>query len=97
MASEKTAPGRSWSVFARFALSGGSRFLDGNHALKLKRPKVSDPPTRPYMRDEIAVLLAAGDEYTDWQGYLEENAHRLHMFVLPSTLSRWTCSWNTSR
>jgi hypothetical protein len=70
------APSRVWP------LSGESRFQDRACA-HLRRLKVNDPPTAPYMRDEIAALFAAGDEQTDWQGHVdEENAHRACMLVL---------------
>jgi hypothetical protein len=82
VASLKTAgnklerPSRVWPLF------GESRFRD-RACTHLRRLKVNDPPTVPYVRDEIAALFAAGDEQTDWQGHVdEENAHRLCMFVL---------------
>jgi integrase len=54
-----------------------------NLALKLKRPKANDPPTMPYTRDEIAALLAACDQFTDWHGLEgQENARRLRAFLL---------------
>jgi len=54
-----------------------------NLALKLKRPRVTDPPTLPYSRDEIVALLAACGRFTDWHGETDqENAHRLRAFIL---------------
>ena len=54
-----------------------------NFAVKLKRPKVTDPPTMPYTRKEIVALLAACDEFTDWHGHTgRHNARRLRAFVL---------------
>jgi len=54
-----------------------------NLALKLKRPKVTDPPTMPYAQDEIGALLGACPRFTDWRGRTNrENAQRLRAFVL---------------
>lgn len=41
------------------------------------------PPTLPYSRDEIAALLAACGQFTDWHGHVDqENAHRLRACLL---------------
>jgi integrase len=54
-----------------------------NLALKLKRPKVTDPPTLPFERDEMSALLSACAQFTDWHGQTgQENAHRLRVFLL---------------
>jgi len=54
-----------------------------NWALKLKRPKVTAPPTMPYERNQVAALLAACDRYTDWHGHAGgENSQRLRAWVL---------------
>ena len=54
-----------------------------NLALKLKRPTVKDAPTMPYTREEMAALLAACEQYTDWHGCTgQENARRLRAFIL---------------
>lgn len=66
----------------------GRFFLDRgwwreNLALKLKRPKVKETPTMPYTHKEMATLLTACDQYTDWHGRVgQENARRLRAFVL---------------
>jgi integrase len=68
-------------AFGRFLVDRG--WWNGNIALKLKRPKVTDPPTMPFTRDEIAALLAACDQFTDWHGAAgRENALRLRGFLL---------------
>ncbi len=68
-------------AFGRFLVDRG--WWKENLALKLKRPKVTDPPTMPYTQNEIAALLAACDEYTDWHGHTgQQNAHRLRAFLL---------------
>jgi integrase len=54
-----------------------------NLASKLKRPKVTDPPTMPFTRDEIVALLSACDRFTDWHGRTgQENAQRIWAFIL---------------
>lgn len=68
-------------AFGRFLVDRG--WWKENLALKLKRPKVSEPPTMPYTQNEIRDLLAACDQFTDWHGVPDmENAHRLLAFVL---------------
>lgn len=67
--------------FGRFMVDHG--WWPENLALKLRRPKATDPPTMPYTRNEIAALLAACDQLTDWHGQAgQENAQRLWAFVL---------------
>jgi Site-specific recombinase XerD len=54
-----------------------------NLALKLKRAKVKDAPTMPYTQEQMAALLAACGQYTDWHGHVgQENALRLRAFIL---------------
>jgi integrase/recombinase XerD len=68
-------------AFGRFLVDRG--WWKENLALKLKRPKVTDPPTMPYTRDEIGALLTACPRFTDWHGQTgQENAHRLRAFIL---------------
>jgi integrase len=67
--------------FGRFLVDQGC--WEENLALKLKRPKVSDPPTMPYTQHEVAALLAACDQFTDWHGEPgQENSRRLRAFLL---------------
>ena len=68
-------------AFGRFLVDRG--WWNENIALKLKRPKVTDPPTMPFTQSEVAALLAACDQFTDWHGAPgQENARRLRAFVL---------------
>ena len=68
-------------AFGRFLVDRG--WWIENLALKLKRPKVTDPPTMPFTRNEVAALLAACDQITDWHGATgQENAQRLRAFLL---------------
>jgi hypothetical protein len=68
-------------AFGRFLVDRG--WWPENLALKLKRPKVTDPPTMPYTRDEISALLSACAKFVDWRGQTDqENAHRLRAFIL---------------
>jgi integrase/recombinase XerD len=68
-------------VFGRFLVDRG--WWKQNLALKLKRSKVTDPPTMPFTRDEVAALFRACDEFTDWHGNKDEdNARRLRAFLL---------------
>ena len=54
-----------------------------NFALKLKRPKVTDVPTLPYSRDEMAAMLDACPMLKDWHGHSnQENARRLRALIL---------------
>jgi integrase len=67
--------------FGRFLVDHG--WWKENLVLKLKRPKVIDPPTMPLTREEFAALLAASDEFTDWHGHVgQDNAKRLRAFLL---------------
>jgi hypothetical protein len=62
-------------AFGRFVVDQG--WWAENCALKLKRPKVTDPPTMPFTREEVAALLAACDKYIDWRGQTgQDNAQR---------------------
>ena len=68
-------------VFGRFLVDRG--WWKENLALKLKRPKVTDPPTMPFTRNEVTALLRACEEFTDWHGNKDEdNARRLRAFLL---------------
>jgi integrase len=68
-------------AFGRFLVNRG--WWTENLALRLKRPKVTDPPTMPFNQDEIRALLAACDQFTDWHGATgQENALRLRAFLL---------------
>jgi integrase len=68
-------------AFGRFMVDQG--WWKENLVLKLKRPKISDPPTMPYTRDEVDALRAACDRFTDWHGVpCQENAQRLRTFLL---------------
>jgi len=54
-----------------------------NWVRKLKPPTVTDPPTMPYEQHEVAALLAACEQYTDWHGRPgQQNARRLRAFIL---------------
>ena len=65
----------------RFLLDRG--WWKENLALKLKRPRVTAPPTLPYKPDEIAALLEGCALFTDWHGNTDQdNAHRLRVFLL---------------
>jgi integrase len=67
-------------VFGRFMVDRG--WWPENFALKLKRPKVTEPPTLPFTRDEISALLSACARFIDWRGQTDqENAHRLRAWV----------------
>jgi len=48
-------------TFLRFCVD--SEWIAKNHALKLKLPKVTEPPTMPLTRDEIARILGACRDY----------------------------------
>jgi integrase len=59
------------------------KYWPENLAKKLKPPKVDDPPTMPFTRDEVTALLGACEKFTDWRGEEgQENAHRLRAFIL---------------
>ena len=68
-------------AFGRFLVDLG--WWKENLALKLKRPKVTDPPTMPYTPNEVEMLLTACDQFTDWHGNTrQENSQRLRAFLL---------------
>jgi len=68
-------------AFFRFAHDGG--WTDGNPAAKLKNPKITQPPTLPFAREETVRTLAACDFYPDNYGRTgQENARRLRALVL---------------
>jgi len=62
-------------AFMRFCLD--SNWIAENSARKLKNPKVTDPPTMPFTRDEVGKVLAACHVYPD-----KLNAVRLRALVL---------------
>lgn len=67
--------------FGRFLVDHG--WWPENFSLKLKRLKVTDPPTMPFTPGEVAALLAACDKFIDWRGNTgQENAQRLRAFIL---------------
>jgi integrase/recombinase XerD len=68
-------------AFGRFVVDQG--WWTENLVLKLKRPKVTDPPTMPFTRDEIAALLSGCEKFIDWRGKTDqENVRRLRAFIL---------------
>lgn len=68
-------------AFGRFLVDQG--WWPENLALKLKRPRVTSPPTMPYTTAEVAALLAACNQFTDWHGNTgQENARRLRALIL---------------
>jgi site-specific recombinase XerC len=50
-------------TFLRFCVD--SEWITQNHALKLKAPKVTEPPTLPLNRDDVAAILAGCQDYPD--------------------------------
>lgn len=62
-------------TFLRFCVD--AEWITKNHALKLKTPKVTEPPTLPLTRDEVVQILAACQEYPD-----RLNAVRLKALLL---------------
>ena len=68
-------------AFFRFAYESG--WIDANPAAKLKNPKITQPPTLPFTRQEIVRAVAACDLYPDNYGRTgQENARRLKALVL---------------
>jgi len=62
-------------TFMRFCVD--AEWISKNHALKLKAPKVTEPPTLPLNRDEVVQILTACQDYPD-----RLNAVRLKALVL---------------
>src|SRR5215469_2298213 len=60
-------------AFYRFGFESG--WVPDNLATKLKNPKVTNPPTLPFTREEFVSMLAACPQYTG-------DAERLRAFVL---------------
>jgi integrase/recombinase XerD len=60
-----------------FRFCSDSGWVLTNPAVKLKPPKVTDPPTIPFTPEETQRILAACDHYPN-----ELNAHRLRALVL---------------
>ncbi len=63
-------------AFFRFVHESG--WIQTNPASRLKPPKVTDPPTAPFTRDQVKNILDACDEYPDRASY----AVRLRALVL---------------
>jgi integrase len=62
---------------AFFRFCQDSDWLPDNPAKKLKNPKVTQPPTMPYPKEQMAAILGACQEYPD-----RRNAARLRALVL---------------
>ena len=62
-------------AFFRFGVDSG--WITENPASKLKNPQISDPPTEPLERHEVAKILGACADYPD-----RRNAVRLRALVL---------------
>jgi integrase/recombinase XerD len=62
-------------AFFRFCWE--SDWIPSNPAIKLKPPKVTDPPTLPFSREEVTQILAACGKYRGGQA----NAQRLRALV----------------
>jgi integrase len=64
------------------------KYWPENLVRKMKSPKVKDPPTMPFTREEVRALLDACSKFEDWRGNVgQENAHRLRAFILFSRYS----------
>jgi integrase/recombinase XerD len=63
-------------AFFRFVHESG--WIETNPASRLKPPKVTDPPTAPFTRDQVKNILGACDEYPDRANY----AVRLRALIL---------------
>jgi integrase len=62
---------------AFFRFCQDSSWLPDNPAKKLKNPRVTQPPTMPFTKDQVAAILAACQDYPD-----RRNAARLRALVL---------------
>jgi site-specific recombinase XerD len=68
---------------AFFGFCRDRKWVDENHALKLKRPKDPDCPTMPYEQEEVEKILAACDELRDSNpATREQNRNRARAMVL---------------
>ncbi len=65
----------AFRAFFRFVHESG--WIAANPASHLKPPKITEPPTSPFTREEFAAILAACDDYRN-----KENAVRLRALVL---------------
>jgi len=65
----------AFRAFFRFVHDSG--WIPTNPAGHLKPPKITEPPTAPFTREEVAQILAACENYPD-----KENAVRLRALVL---------------
>ncbi|MGH9681207.1 MAG: tyrosine-type recombinase/integrase, partial [Candidatus Acidiferrales bacterium] len=67
-------------AFFRFCWE--SDWIPSNPAIKLKPPKITDPPTMPFSREEMIRILAACDQYRGGRGQCGRvNAQRLRALV----------------
>jgi integrase/recombinase XerD len=67
-------------AFFRFCWE--SDWIPSNPAVKLKPPKITDPPTMPFSREEVTQILAACDKYRGGRGqWGRVNAQRLRALV----------------
>jgi integrase/recombinase XerD len=62
---------------AFFRFCGDSNWIADNPARKLKNPKITDCPTLPFSREQVANVLAACGDYPD-----RRNAARVRALVL---------------
>lgn len=68
-------------AFFRFCWE--SDWIPNNPASRLKPPKISDPPTMPFSREEVTQILAACDRYMGGRGnWGRANSQRLRALVL---------------
>jgi integrase/recombinase XerD len=68
---------------AFFRFCWDSDWIPNNPATRLKPPKISDPPTMPFSREEVTRTLAACDTYKGGRGqWGRANAQRLRALVL---------------
>jgi len=67
-------------AFFRFCWE--SDWIPSNPAIKLKPPKITDPPTMPFSREEVIKILAACNKYPGRRGqWGRVNAQRLRALV----------------
>ena len=65
----------AFRAFFRFVHDSG--WIPRNPATLLKPPRITEPPTKPFAREEVTQILDACDDYPD-----KENAVRLRALVL---------------
>ena len=67
-------------AFFRFCWE--SEWIPSNPAIKLKPPKITDPPTMPFSQEEVTQILAACNQYRGGRGQWGRiNAQRLRALV----------------